>query len=140
MRAGKSKPRVVVLDSNILISAIAFPGKPRTILERALRREFRLALSNSILEEVEAVLSGKKFLFPERMVRLVMNELEALADFVEPKSAIKLVREDPDDNRILECAVEAGADVIVTGDEHLLRLREALGISLLSADEFLQRK
>lgn len=74
------------------------------------------------------------------MVRLVMNELEALADFVEPKSAIKLVREDPDDNRILECAVEAGADVIVTGDEHLLRLREALGISLLSADEFLQRK
>jgi putative PIN family toxin of toxin-antitoxin system len=140
VRAGKSKPRVVVLDSNILISAVAFPGKPRSILERAIRGEFRLALSDPILEEVEAVLSGKKFLFPGRMVRFIMNELEALADFVEPKSAIELVHEDLDDNRILECAVEAGADVIVTGDEHLLRLREVLGILIVSADEFLKKR
>jgi hypothetical protein len=129
----------VVLDTNVLISAILFGGKPRQILEKAISGEMRLCLSEPILEELKGVLQRSKFNYSPEMIQFILTELMGIADFVNPSEMIDLVLEDPDDNRILECAVEAGANYIVTGDIHLLKLSRYRNIEVLNAAAFLER-
>ena len=89
------RPRVV-LDSNVLISAVVFGGKPREILEHALRGELTLIVSPAVLDEVEAVLGGEKFRFSGAAARAVVQEIESLAEIVDPVTAISVVPDDPD--------------------------------------------
>lgn len=113
---------LLILDSNVYISAVLFGGKPRQIIEAALAGRIRLAVSAAILEEIESVLKGKKFKFPEIATREIINEIASLAEIFEPVEKISRIKEDPADNRILECALAAGAAAIVSGDSHLLSL------------------
>ncbi|MFC1849584.1 putative toxin-antitoxin system toxin component, PIN family [candidate division CSSED10-310 bacterium] len=71
------------------------------------------------------------------MTSFIIAELESLAQIVEPQVAINCIIEDPDDNRILECAVEATADYIISGDEHLLKIRQIEHISIVNPSDFL---
>jgi putative PIN family toxin of toxin-antitoxin system len=133
-----AKPKLV-LDSNVLISAVVFGGKPREILDLAVKGRIEVAVSNAILDEINGVLVGKKFQYPERIVRALIAEIEDLADLVEPGERINAIRDDPEDNRVLECAVASGASVIVSGDSHLLALRTFDQMSIMNSDEFLRR-
>jgi putative PIN family toxin of toxin-antitoxin system len=128
----------VVLDTNVLISAILFGGKPRQILEKAIHGEIRLCLSEAILEELKEVLRRPKFDYSPEAVQVILTELINISDFVKPSKTLSVVSEDPEDNRILEYAVEAGANYIVTGDIHLLRLRKYQDIKVLNAVVFLE--
>jgi len=103
----------VVLDTNVLISAILFGGKPRQILERAVRGDIRLCLSEPILEELKGVLQRSKFDYSPEMIQFILTELTGIADFVNPSETLNIVLEDPEDNRILECAIEAKANYIM---------------------------
>ena len=129
----------VVLDTNVLISAILFGGKPRRILEKTIRGEIRLCLSEPILEELSGVLRRSKFDYSIERVQIILTELTSIADFVNPSEIIRLVLEDPDDNRILECAVEAKASYIITGDFHLLKLSRYRDIEIVNAFTFLEK-
>jgi putative PIN family toxin of toxin-antitoxin system len=129
----------VVLDTNVLISAILFGGKPRQILEKAIRGEIRLCLSEPILEELKGVLQRAKFDYSPEMIQVIVTELTGIADFVNPSETINVVLKDPEDNRILECAVEAEANYIITGDFHLLKLNRYLDIEVLNAVAFLEK-
>jgi len=129
----------VVLDTNVLISAILFGGKPRQILERAIRGEIRLCLSEPILEELKGVLQRSKFDYSPEMIQFILTELTGIADFVNPSETINVVLEDPDDNRILECAVEAGTNYVITGDFHLLKLSRYRNIGVVNVVGFLER-
>ena len=129
----------VVLDTNVLISAILFGGKPRQILEKAIRGEIRLCLSEPILQELSGVLRRSKFDYSAEMIQFILTELTGIADFVNPPGTINVVLEDPEDNRILECAVEAKADYIITGDFHLLKLSRYLNIEVLNVAAFLEK-
>jgi putative PIN family toxin of toxin-antitoxin system len=128
----------VVLDTNVLISAILFGGKPRQILEKAIRGEIRLCISEPILEELKGVLQRSKFDYSPEMIQFILTELTSIADFMNPSKTINVVLEDPEDNRILECAVEAEANYIVTGDFHLLRLSRYRNVEVLNAVAFLE--
>jgi len=130
----------VVLDTNVLISAILFGGKPRQILEKAIRGELRLCLSEPILEELKGVLQRSKFDYSPEMIQFILTELTGIADFVNPSETLNVVLEDPEDNRILECAVEAKANYIISGDFHLLKLSRYLNIEVLNAVAFLHEK
>ncbi len=134
----KSEKPKLVLDSNVFISAVVFGGKPREILELAVKGRIEVAISDDILEEIKRVLGGKRFQYPKRIVRALMREIEDVAELVEPKKKIEAVLEDPEDNRVLECAVESGASVIVSGDSHLLTLQSFRRIKIMSPDEFLR--
>ena len=114
----------VVLDTNVLLSALAFPGsQPDQVLQRVRRGEVELFLSPFILAELERILRDK-FRFTKRQTDERMNVIRRLATLVEPTERIALVTAKDDDNRILECALAARADYLVTGDkEHLLPLR-----------------
>jgi len=128
----------VVLDTNVLISAILFGGKPRQILEKAIRGEIQLCISEPILEELRGVLRRPKFDYSPEAVQVILTELMGTADFINPSETLNIVPEDPEDNRILECAVEAEANYIVTGDIHLLRLGSYQDIKVLNAVAFLE--
>ena len=114
----------VVLDTNVLISALAFPGsKPDQVLQRIRQGEVTLFLSAFILAELERILRDK-FRFTTRQTDERVAVIRRMATLVEPTERIALVVAKDDDNRILECAVAARADYLVTGDkEHLLPLR-----------------
>ena len=132
-----AKPKLV-LDSNVLISAVVFGGKPREVLELAVKGRVEIAVSDAILDEVRGVLRGRKFQYPESIVHALIGEIEELSDFVEPGERSCAIRDDPEDDRVLECAVASGADFIVTGDSHLLALRSFRQMRIMNPDEFLR--
>jgi putative PIN family toxin of toxin-antitoxin system len=124
-----------VLDANEYISAFVFGGPPREILERAERGEFELVVSSHIREEIERVLT-RKFGWSLEQIAWAVDPLWEVAHFVTPQATLTASR-DETDNRILECAVEAGAEVVVTNDNDLLVLNPFEGIYILRAHEFL---
>ena len=69
----------------------------------------------------------------------LLAEIEDLTDLVEPKKGIDAILDDPDDNRVLECAVESGANGIISGDSHLLALRSFGKIEIMNPVDFLRR-
>src|SRR5277367_1170419 len=101
----------VVLDSNIYVSALAFGGKPRAVIECAEKGQIKLSVSSPIQAEVERIL-GDKFSWPQRRVSEASSYLWSVAHLVAPQQTVTDCS-DPDDNRILECALDAGAAVIV---------------------------
>ncbi|MDE0034919.1 MAG: putative toxin-antitoxin system toxin component, PIN family [Deltaproteobacteria bacterium] len=127
----------VVLDTNVVVSGMNFPGNERLVLELALRGRFELYLSAFILEEVAGVL-GRKFGWDEDRVNEARRTLEKVAIVIEPRQLPDVIRANEADNRILECATEASADYLVTGDrKHLLPLEEHRGVRILNAPRFL---
>ena len=127
----------VVLDTNVLISAIMFGGKSRVILEMGISGKIKIALSQDILKELAEVLVGKKFRVSMSVVQQTIHELSEIVELVIVTQKIKAVKNDPDDNRILECAVSAKADYIVSGDSDLLTLRNFKKIKIESPSDFL---
>lgn len=129
----------VVLDTNVLLSALAFPGsKPDQVLQRIRRGEVALFLSAFILAELERILRDK-FRFTTRQTDERVAVIRRMATLVEPTERIALVVAKDDDNRILECAVAARADYLVTGDkEHLLPLRSIGATQIVTPAAFLE--
>jgi len=128
----------VVLDTNVLISALAFPGsKPDQILDRVRRHEHQLIASPFILEETQRVLV-RKFGIGQTTAAALIRTLSSLAEVVHPTKRLHLVTANDDDNRILECAVAGEADVLVTGDRtHLLPLKSVGKARIVSPADFL---
>ncbi|MGD9162030.1 MAG: putative toxin-antitoxin system toxin component, PIN family [Desulfobacteraceae bacterium] len=129
----------VVLDTNILISAIVFGGKPREILRKIISGKIRLAISQDILDEVVAVLSGNKFKYPSKVAHEIRNAIEELGELFVSGKRINIVKKDPDDNRILECALAADAEFIISGDKHLLELMKYKNTQIISPAAFLDK-
>jgi len=128
----------IVLDTNVLISAIVFGRDPRTILEKVIAGKVRCVLSFAILDELRDVLQRPKFGFTLEQAITVVEELRAVCEIVNPTRRLRTIKTDPTDNRILECALEGRADAIVTGDAHLLKLKEFRGILIVTPAEFLE--
>ncbi len=126
----------VVLDTNVYVSALFWLGNPHRIIELALDRKIVVYTSPGILAELETVLT-REFLedrdFVEQQISLILE----FAKVVEPVRRVRVVIEDPDDDKIVECAIAARASHIVTGDPHLLVLKEVFGIKVVSPSEFL---
>lgn len=127
----------VVLDTNVIISALNFPGNERMVLELALRGRFDFFLSLFILEEVAGVLM-RKFGWDEECTTQVIRILESAATVIEPPCLEEVIEGGHADNRVLECAVAANANYLVTGDRrHLLPLEEHQGTRIVNAPRFL---
>ena len=127
----------VVLDTNVIVSGLNFPGNERLVLELALRGRFELCVSPFILEEVAGVLV-RKFAWNEERSAQALRALGDAATVVEPRRLPEMIEGGHADNRILECAVEVSADYLVTGDRrHLLPLEEHQGARIVNAPHFL---
>jgi uncharacterized protein len=128
---------LITLDTNIYVSALQFGGKPMEVLQQALNGELEIAVSAAILDETMRVLR-EKFAWLDADLEAGRALILTCAHLVEPKRTIDVITEDPTDNRILECAAEGGAECIVTGDRHLLRLGKYAEIRIVLVAEFLQ--
>ena len=127
----------VVLDTNVIISGLNFPGNERMVLELALRGRFVLFLSWFILGEVSGVLTRKFGWEQERAMRAI-GALHNAATIVEPPRLAEVIEGGHADNRVLECAAAANADYLVTGDRrHLLPIGEYRGAVIVNAPRFL---
>jgi putative PIN family toxin of toxin-antitoxin system len=127
----------VTADTNVLVSGLNFlRGKPFEVLELARTGKISLAVSEAILWEMEDVLR-RKFGWDVEGVAAGRARLTSMARTVKPAVALSVIREDPDDNKILECASAAGSDFIVSGDKDLLRLGRYDSIRILTVADFL---
>ncbi|MGO9261901.1 MAG: putative toxin-antitoxin system toxin component, PIN family [Bryobacteraceae bacterium] len=128
----------VTLDSNIYVSALEFGGIGARLLGMGRAGNIRIDVSDAILDEVVTVLRDD-FHWPGYRLHFARENLAKIGNLVVPAQAVDVIREDPDDNRILECAVTAGSDFIVTYDKDLLRLGVYGSITIVTAADFLQR-
>ncbi len=127
----------VVADTNVLISALMFGGLPGAFLNFVLVGKLTLVISTPLLDELDEKLRVK-FAVPESKALTVQLLLRSTARVVSPNFLLNAVPDDPDDNRILECAVAGDAKFVVSGDRHLLKLRSHAGIRILTVRQFLE--
>jgi putative PIN family toxin of toxin-antitoxin system len=127
-----------VLDTNILVSAfIRTRGRVMPLWQAARERRYQLVLSPAIIAEVAETLR-KDFSWEERRLINRSKLMARMGEMVVPRLVIDVVLDDPDDNRILECAVEGKADLIVSGDRDLLRLKSYQAIPIVRPIDFLR--
>ena len=128
----------VVLDTNVLVSAMIKAGKPRDLFNKLIKDK-QLILSRAILEEFLDVIEDPKVVkyASEQNVTVFFDTLRNAARIVQVKSGFKAVKEDPDDDIIVRTAYDGKADYIVSGDRHLLELKEFKGIKILTTEEMI---
>lgn len=124
-----------VLDTNIIVSAVVFKGKPRQVLELAFEEKIKPFISQTLLAELTETLT-KKFSLPSEEIELIEQEIKDGFEIVYP-TIILHVQKDQDDNRVLEAAAEGKCDYVVTGDKELLDLGNFKGIKIVTATEFI---
>ena len=127
----------VVLDTNVYISIYTQPkGELGTIWEHALSGTYILLISPFIVAELAGVLR-EKFKWPEFDIKARAERFVRIAEIITPKIVPKVIEEDPDDNHILACGREGRADLIVSGNKHLLRRKVYEGIPIIRPVDFL---
>ena len=127
----------VTADTNIYVSAYHFGGLARRFIDLAAKGAFRLDISDAILSETVRVLRNK-FEWEEDALGALEADIRSYTNHVTPGRAVNVIKTDPTDNRILECASAAQSDYIVTGDmRHILPLGTFEGIGIVKPAAFL---
>jgi uncharacterized protein len=127
----------VVFDTNILVSALVFPGgRGEAALRRIVEEQDQLVISKPIVDELLGILARKFARDAEELAHVAVF-LSGLAILVKPRRRLRVIKDDPD-NRILECAVTGRAGAIVTGDKALLTLAEYKNVRIISLREYLK--
>ena len=127
----------VVLDTNVLVSAIISDGKPRELFRKGITKEFCIITSDLLLRELAAVLRRPKFKTDEDEIHRIILALMQAAEVVEVVSKFNMVEEDPKDDMIVETAYDGKADFVVSGDSHLLALNSFRDIKIISVKRML---
>jgi uncharacterized protein len=127
----------VVLDANIFISAlISRKGNPAKILDKWKKRDIEVIVSPAIIAEIDRVTGYERLQKKYHRIRDerkgLIEDLRGFATVVEPQQKLLVVQKDESDNRYIECAIESGANYIVTGDPHLLAVSEYQGIVIIT--------
>lgn len=129
----------VVVDTNIFVSAFIKGGEPEELIQKWKQGKLVIVMSRDIVEEILEVLLrpkiGAPFSYVERLGKVIYRK----AVIVKLHQPLQVIINDPKDNKFLECAVEGKADYIISGDEHLLSLKEYQGIKIVKAKEFLEK-
>lgn len=127
--------RRVVFDTNVFLSSLTFGGEPEVLFEMARAGRIQLVVSTSILAELASILK-RKFAWDDEDIRQALRVVGRHAELVKPVTRLRVLEDDAD-NRMLECAVEGHAEWIISGDHHLLSLKEFRGIPIVRVSDFL---
>ncbi len=126
-----AREEVVVLDTNVLVSTLGWRGPERRVYELCRTGRLSLASSLPLLDELQRVLKYPKLGSSAEEAGVFLQDILAHASLFESDIELEVILDDPDDNRVLECALSAEARWIVSGDPHLLELRHYEGIKIL---------
>jgi putative PIN family toxin of toxin-antitoxin system len=142
MPSSKKQELKVVLDANVWISALLWGGKPAKIIKAAEELKFVVLFSEEIIGEISKVLSYPRIAEVYQATGLRHEDLiEAVlkvGKFVQVKQKVDVVVDHPADDKFIECALEAGAHYIISGDKHLLKLSSYNKTKIISVNEFIQ--
>ena len=128
----------IVIDTNVVISAVFFGGNPQKIIEAVVDGDFHAFATPAIIEEyceiVDEMIKRKLGRLNQRILSPLIEKLSV----IETVSTIKISR-DPDDDKFIECAIDAGAIYIISGDKDLLDIGEYQNVQIITAQEFCQK-
>ena len=129
----------VVLDTNVVASGFLWGGVPRQLLQAAREKRLHLFTSTTLLLELTDILGRAKFARKLAVAQLSIDRLveryTLLAAVVHPVAIPPTILDDPDDDQVLACALAAKAEIIVSGDRHLLDLEEHQGVRIVTVAE-----
>jgi putative PIN family toxin of toxin-antitoxin system len=133
----------VVLDANLFISSvICSQGQPAKILDLVRSNKIQLIISDEILSEIKKVLFypriKKRHKKNAAQIEEFIESISGFAELINPKIKLTVIKDDPDDNKYIECSITGKADYIISGDHHLKDLKSYQGIKILSPAEFLK--
>ena len=135
--------RLLVLDTNVLISALLWPGMPTRLIDLASEGEIQLFTSRALLDELSETLLRPKFIRAVAATGLsaatLVKHYQRLAQSVTARKLTQQICRDADDDAILACALAAHAEMIVTGDKDLLVLHPFRGVDILNPAEAVRR-
>ena len=129
----------IVIDTNVIISAILFGGIPGRLIELWKRRTITPLITEEIMSEYLRVLAYPKFELSEEEINYIIHQ-EILPFFkvVKSKPGPPIIENDPDDDKFIQCAKAGKAKIIISGDQHLLALKSYKEIKILTPSQFLE--
>ena len=133
----------IVLDTNVWLSAVFWDGEANKIINKAINEKIKIIITKEILSEIAEVLNREakfqKFIKDKKTkIGNLIRTILSFSILIETKSKIELIKQDPDDNIILEAALDGKADYILSYDKHLLNMLEFRKIKILEPREFLK--
>lgn len=126
-----------VLDTNIIVSS-ALGGALVLVLEKWDQGKFTVVVTSDILDEYFQVINRPKFKLKQETIDKITRYLYQFSEFVVPEEQIRVIEADPKDDKFLEAAIAGKVDFIVSGDNHLLELKEFRDIPIISGREFIE--
>ncbi|HLC86862.1 MAG TPA: putative toxin-antitoxin system toxin component, PIN family [Candidatus Nanoarchaeia archaeon] len=125
----------VTVDTNFLISATQWDySAAHKLLKKMILSDTKIFTTQDILDETAEVLE-RDFEYTKREAKNIIEKILLFAKLIEPKQKVNIIKEDADDNKIIECALESKADYIISYDRHLLDLKEYKGIKIIKPEE-----
>src|SRR3989344_4287260 len=126
----------VVFDTNVLISATLWDNSvAQKFLFKCIKENVQIFSSQEIIEEYKEILA-RDFDYKEQEIGEILEKVFQFVTLVNPSKKVDIVKEDADDNKIIECAIESKSEYIVSYDKHLLKLKEFEGIKIIRPEEF----
>ncbi|MBI4015117.1 MAG: putative toxin-antitoxin system toxin component, PIN family [Candidatus Aenigmarchaeota archaeon] len=125
----------VVLDTNVILSATLWEGSSaQKLLFKLIHNDVNIFSSSEIISEYKNVLK-RDFEYSDEEILYILQRVLSFLKLVRPVIEVKIVRDDPDDNKIIECAIASSSKYIITYDKHLLKIGEYNGIKILTPEE-----
>lgn len=125
----------VTFDTNVLLSATLWDGSvAQKLLFDLIRQDVKIYSTPEILSEYQEIIK-RDFDFSDEDIDEIIGNIMEFVTLVNPTTKVDVVKEDPDDNSIIECAIESNSKYIITYDKHLLNLKEHQGIRIIRPEE-----
>jgi len=128
----------VVLDTSVFVSALGWKGASREIFNDCIKGDLELFLSTEIFDEIKRVLNYPKFKFSQTEIDDFLDQILEVGNLVETGIKVDMIKDDPSDNKFLECAITVEADYIISRDPHILKIKEFEGIKVSSPEDFME--
>ncbi len=129
----------IVVDTNVMISAVFFKGKPYVILDAWRTGKLEIILSQEIIEEYSEVLERLSKKYPSIDTSGILSMFTTGCRMVEPEAIDKQICEDPDDDKFIAAAIGGEIEIVISGDKHLLDVNGYSGIEILRPADFIER-
>ena len=128
----------VTVDTNFLISATQWDySVAHKLLKKFILSDVVIFTTQDILDETSEVLE-RDFKYSKSEAKNIIEKILLFADLIEPKQKVDIIKDDPDDNKVVECAIESSSDYIISYDKHLLKLEEYKRIKIVKPEKILK--